>query len=233
MRRSQRLLTASTTIVINRNGNFSYENHDDEEDLEGGGRRGSRSQRPPSSRYPSLPTYPYPSLKSTPASQQQTPQRYASTSVPRFGMPQFPSFPGFSPQFSNRMPPFVGQQMMNSPAKSVPYKNYRPSSVEEHEIIKKIEQSSTASNQAQSSPPKSHRGFGASANRFNNDGTVDVGEFRNLWRCSWCLLSGKFTPTLRRGPMGSKVGGGVLCIQYLDVMQCMRNLVWQTCKSSC
>ncbi|KAJ3218343.1 hypothetical protein HK099_005097 [Clydaea vesicula] len=52
--------------------------------------------------------------------------------------------------------------------------------------------------------PRIHRGFGASARVFNNDGSLDVGEFRKNWRCSWCLLSGKFTPTLRKGPLGSK-----------------------------
>ncbi|KAI9203395.1 uncharacterized protein BJ171DRAFT_623613, partial [Polychytrium aggregatum] len=54
------------------------------------------------------------------------------------------------------------------------------------------------------SPPKKHRGFGASANMFNADGSIDVGEFRLVWRCSWCLLSGRYTPTLRKGPLGSK-----------------------------
>lgn len=53
-------------------------------------------------------------------------------------------------------------------------------------------------------PPKKHRGFGASANMFNADGNIDVGEFRQIWRCSWCLLSGRYTPTLRKGPLGSK-----------------------------
>ncbi|KAJ3051257.1 hypothetical protein HK097_007755 [Rhizophlyctis rosea] len=51
---------------------------------------------------------------------------------------------------------------------------------------------------------RKHRGFGASANLFNADGSVDVGEFRRNWRCSWCCLSGKYTPTLRKGPLGPK-----------------------------
>ncbi|KAI8835565.1 hypothetical protein BC829DRAFT_61296 [Chytridium lagenaria] len=51
---------------------------------------------------------------------------------------------------------------------------------------------------------KKHRGFGASANVYNQDGSIDVGEFRRKWHCSWCLLSGKYTPTLRKGPLGSK-----------------------------
>ncbi|KAJ3123534.1 Snf5- protein 1 [Nowakowskiella sp. JEL0407] len=54
------------------------------------------------------------------------------------------------------------------------------------------------------SPIKKHRGFGASAVPFNYDGSVDVGEFRQKWRCGWCCLSGAFTPTLRKGPLGSK-----------------------------
>lgn len=55
------------------------------------------------------------------------------------------------------------------------------------------------------SPAKRHRGFGASAKPFNEDGSMEVGEFRKNWRCTWCLLSGKYTPTLRKGPMGGKV----------------------------
>jgi hypothetical protein len=55
-----------------------------------------------------------------------------------------------------------------------------------------------------SSPVKKHRGFGASAQMYNADNSIDVGEFRTHWRCSWCLLSGKYTPTLRRGPLGGK-----------------------------
>ena len=66
-------------------------------------------------------------------------------------------------------------------------------------------------------PPRVHRGFGASATVFNATGHIEVGgmstlfsrrlmcvEFRKNWRCSWCLLSGKFTPTLRKGPLGTK-----------------------------
>ncbi|KAJ3175363.1 Snf5- protein 1 [Irineochytrium annulatum] len=51
---------------------------------------------------------------------------------------------------------------------------------------------------------KIHRGFGASANVFNEDDSIDVGEYRRNWKCTWCLMSGKRTPTLRRGPLGSK-----------------------------
>ncbi|KAJ3410469.1 SWI SNF, matrix associated, actin dependent regulator of chromatin, sub b, member 1 [Chytridiales sp. JEL 0842] len=51
---------------------------------------------------------------------------------------------------------------------------------------------------------RKHRGFGASAKVFNFDGSKDVGEFRKNWKCSWCLMSGKFTPTLRRGPLGTR-----------------------------
>jgi hypothetical protein len=29
-------------------------------------------------------------------------------------------------------------------------------------------------------------------------------EFRKNWKCSWCLMSGRFTPTLRRGPLGTR-----------------------------
>ena len=93
-------------------------------------------------------------------------------------------------------------------ANKIPYRNYRPSTDEEKEILKKLEETSGSASKllpAPSSPPKRHRGFGASANKFNEDGQLEVGEFREKWRCSWCLLSGKFTPTLRRGPMGSKV----------------------------
>ncbi|TPX33070.1 hypothetical protein SmJEL517_g03898 [Synchytrium microbalum] len=57
---------------------------------------------------------------------------------------------------------------------------------------------------ADGAPLKKHRGFGASAQMFNADGSIEVGEFRKNWKCSWCFLSGKFTPTLRKGPLGSK-----------------------------
>lgn len=49
-----------------------------------------------------------------------------------------------------------------------------------------------------------HRGFGASAKVFNEEGDFEMSEWRKNWRCSWCLLSGKFTPTLRKGPLGGK-----------------------------
>jgi hypothetical protein len=82
----------------------------------------------------------------------------------------------------------------------------RPPTEEEKEILQKLEVTAGLKTlPPSSSPPKKHRGFGASANKFNQDGSLDLGEFRMKWRCSWCLLGGKFTPVLRRGPMGSKV----------------------------
>ncbi|KAJ3094796.1 hypothetical protein HDU96_001459, partial [Phlyctochytrium bullatum] len=51
---------------------------------------------------------------------------------------------------------------------------------------------------------KKHRGFGASANVFNKDGSKDVGPYRKAFYCHWCFLSGKYTPTLRKGPTGIK-----------------------------
>lgn len=30
-------------------------------------------------------------------------------------------------------------------------------------------------------------------------------EFKKNWKCSWCSLSGLYTPTLRRGPLGNRV----------------------------
>eukprot|EP00834_Sanchytrium_tribonematis_P003189 NODE_116_length_18347_cov_2.280962.p5 type:complete len:364 gc:universal NODE_116_length_18347_cov_2.280962:2557-1466(-) len=52
--------------------------------------------------------------------------------------------------------------------------------------------------------PKHHRGFGASARVFNFDGREQVSEFRQSWKCNWCLLSGIFTPVMRRGPNGPR-----------------------------
>ena len=117
------------------------------------------------------------------------------------------------------------------PPKAVPYRNYKPSKEEELVILKKLEESAGITDLPQStSPPKNHRGFGASAQKFNSDGTLDVGEFRSKWRCSWCLLSGKFTPTLRKGPMGGKVALQI-CFHVIsirvDAMQFVRNLVRQ------
>ncbi|KAI3645914.1 hypothetical protein MP228_008842 [Amoeboaphelidium protococcarum] len=89
----------------------------------------------------------------------------------------------------------------------VPYRNYKPTPEEEALVLKKMEETikqNALLGQLGSSPPKGHRGFGASAQKFNADGSLEVGEFRSKWRCSWCLLSGKFTPTLRKGPGGSK-----------------------------
>ena len=101
------------------------------------------------------------------------------------------------------MMPFPHAMDSNYPTK-IPYKNYRPREDEE-EVLKNLEETINLNSLPPAkSPPKRHRGFGASANRFNEDGSLDVGEFRAKWRCAWCLLSGKFTPTLRRGPMGSK-----------------------------
>ena len=56
----------------------------------------------------------------------------------------------------------------------------------------------------ESKAPKHHRGFGASARVFNLDGNEQVSEFRRNWKCNWCLLSGVFTPTMRRGPNGPR-----------------------------
>ncbi|KAI8910719.1 hypothetical protein DFJ77DRAFT_470824 [Powellomyces hirtus] len=53
-------------------------------------------------------------------------------------------------------------------------------------------------------PPTTHRGFGASARQYNCDGSASVSEFRLKWRCRWCLCSGKYTPALRKGPLGAK-----------------------------
>ncbi|KAJ3185394.1 Chromatin structure remodeling complex protein sfh1 [Geranomyces variabilis] len=53
-------------------------------------------------------------------------------------------------------------------------------------------------------PPSTHRGFGASARQYNCDGSATVSEFRMKWRCRWCLCSGKYTPALRKGPLGAK-----------------------------
>ncbi|KAI8816217.1 uncharacterized protein EV422DRAFT_298851 [Fimicolochytrium jonesii] len=53
-------------------------------------------------------------------------------------------------------------------------------------------------------PPSLHRGFGASARQYNFDGSANVSEFRLKWRCRWCLCSGKYTPALRKGPLGAK-----------------------------
>ncbi|KAJ3005019.1 Chromatin structure remodeling complex protein sfh1 [Thoreauomyces humboldtii] len=53
-------------------------------------------------------------------------------------------------------------------------------------------------------PPSTHRGFGASARQYNCDGSASVSEFRLKWRCRWCLCSGKYTPALRKGPLGAK-----------------------------
>ena len=101
---------------------------------------------------------------------------------------------------------------LQNQSKSIPYRNYKPSPEEEAQILKKLEETINLKNLSpQKSPPKKHRGFGASANRFNEDGSIAVGEFREKWRCSWCLLSGKFTPTLRKGPMGSKVNFVQIC----------------------
>lgn len=89
--------------------------------------------------------------------------------------------------------------------RKIPYRNHDISKEEEQQVLRKLEESAKISAlPPATSPPKRHRGFGASANRFNESGSLDLGEFRAKWRCAWCLLSGKFTPTLRKGPMGSR-----------------------------
>ncbi|KAI9102538.1 hypothetical protein DFS34DRAFT_397850 [Phlyctochytrium arcticum] len=57
---------------------------------------------------------------------------------------------------------------------------------------------------AKAALPPAHRGFGASARQYNLDGSASVSEYRRNWRCRWCLCSGKFTPALRKGPLGAK-----------------------------
>ncbi|KAJ3117639.1 hypothetical protein HDU96_006069 [Phlyctochytrium bullatum] len=57
---------------------------------------------------------------------------------------------------------------------------------------------------------KMHRGFGASANVFNKDGTKAIGPKpvnaaeHQAFCCPWCFIPGKYTPTLRKGPPGIK-----------------------------
>ena len=101
-------------------------------------------------------------------------------------------------------PAALYQQQQQQQQTRVPYRNYQPTPEEQREIMRKLGESVNMNLPVSKSPPKRHRGFGASANRFNEAGELNVGEFRETWRCSWCLLSGKFTPTLRKGPNGSK-----------------------------
>jgi hypothetical protein len=130
----------------------------------------------------------------------------------------YTSFSALPPQYA--MYGFGGsistKHMASLGGRSIPYRNYRPSTDEEEAILKKLEETTKVKALVPpKSPPKVHRGFGASAQRFNQDGSLDVGEFRSKWRCAWCLLSGKFTPTLRRGPMGSKVSVALHYIVYI------------------
>ena len=60
--------------------------------------------------------------------------------------------------------------------------------------------------------PKHHRGFGASARVFNLSGNEYVSESRRNWKCNWCLLSGNFTPTQRKGPNGPRTLCNVFAI---------------------
>eukprot|EP00835_Amoeboradix_gromovi_P002735 NODE_161_length_16629_cov_0.427344.p2 type:complete len:451 gc:universal NODE_161_length_16629_cov_0.427344:5043-3691(-) len=69
----------------------------------------------------------------------------------------------------------------------------------------------------ESKAPKYHRGFGASARVFNIDGTKQVSEFRKSWKCNWCLLSGLFTPTMRKGPHGPRTLCNVLVYLFRRV----------------
>lgn len=52
--------------------------------------------------------------------------------------------------------------------------------------------------------PKIHRGFGASGHIYNKDLKANITDFKKNWKCSWCSLSGLYTPTLRRGPLGHR-----------------------------
>ncbi|ORX78009.1 SNF5-domain-containing protein [Anaeromyces robustus] len=52
--------------------------------------------------------------------------------------------------------------------------------------------------------PKIHRGFGASGRIYNKDLKANITDFKKNWKCSWCSLSGLYTPTLRKGPLGNR-----------------------------
>ena len=178
VRRSQRLTTSNTTIVINRGIGEDGSAVPDTQGLRAGRRNVISSS--------------------------QFPTHYGSFAAPAGAASTFAAFTG-NP--SGVVGGFgSSKNTMSNFSRAVPYKHYKPSVEEEKEIIKKLEETVGLSQlPAAKSPPKKHRGFGARAQRFNEDGSLDVGEFRSKWRCTWCLLSGKFTPTLRRGPMGSKV----------------------------
>jgi hypothetical protein len=119
----------------------------------------------------------------------------------------YSSFSALPPQYTGYNPnmPYRGDPSLKPQIRKIPYQYFKPNKEEDMEILKKLEETANISTlPTDAKPPKNHRGFGASARVFNEDGSVDVGEFRMKWKCAWCLLSGKFTPTLRRGPMGSK-----------------------------
>lgn len=178
MRRSQRLTTNTSTIVIDRGSHAPGLGSDSlSSDNLRSGRRDLRS------------------AAYARAAQLGYSNPYAATSYGNYH-----SFSALPQQYYGS----YGQQRQSQP-KVIPYRNYRPSDEEQQEVLKKLEETIKLSKFGPAkSPPKVHRGFGASAQRFNADGSLQVGEFREKWRCSWCLLSGKFTPTLRKGPMGSK-----------------------------
>jgi hypothetical protein len=193
LRRSQRISTTGT-IVMTRGGRDVYYGEDGDSDEEGGGRRRSARASAQMNRISS-------NLR-----QQQMPFGAGGPFTSFSALPLQYQAGVYSPASFSFGRQFALQNQQYQMNKAVPYKNYKPSPEEEAVILKKLEETIKLSNLApQASPPKRHRGFGASANRFNESGMIAVGEFREKWRCSWCLLSGKFTPTLRKGPMGSKV----------------------------
>lgn len=117
--------------------------------------------------------------------------------------PQYSSYSAMPAQYAY---PGNYDSQRSQPTK-MPYRNMRPTNEDEEALLRKLEQSAQIPGEKRGSstePPEKHRGFGASAHKFNSDGAMEVGDFRLKWRCGWCLLSGKYTPTLRRGPMGSK-----------------------------
>ncbi|KAI3661001.1 hypothetical protein MP638_004777 [Amoeboaphelidium occidentale] len=92
----------------------------------------------------------------------------------------------------------------------------RPPEIPHEELLQKIQQNKILWDQILNDPllcnsldhvlvqPETHRGFGASKGQFNIDGSVPVSEERKKWACLWCFLSGKYTPTLRKGPTGAR-----------------------------
>lgn len=201
-RRSQRAGAAAATIIISRQ-------LEDEQDAlqqsSGSGGRFARATR--GSMGGRVPPLPY-----------GRPMVAAQNGAPRPAAAAFSSFSavpaGFGSFYDQFIHPISAQQQQqllqqarrHQEPKKVPYKRAR-ATVDEEEVLKKLEETVNmplAKLAPPKEPPKTHRGFGASAQRFNQDGSMHVGEFRLKWRCAWCLLSGKYTPTLRRGPQGTK-----------------------------